>query len=130
LNKTFSADRRASGKLQPNGWHQSNLPIPHDPARAKQLLAQAGLSRLVQTRRRVWGRFIRIRSWPAIAGQLTRRHPRQGADYEWGGTGDVEVWSNPLALLAWGLMSAIRRRTASAADRRHLVAEFRSLDLS
>jgi peptide/nickel transport system substrate-binding protein len=109
LNKNILGSTGAPAAwLNPNtfGINPALKPIPHDPARAKQLLAQAGYPDGVDLVLDAFqGRFIKDKELAeAIAGQLTQAGIRTKVQiHEWG-VFAKRMWShqsNPLALLAW-----------------------------
>jgi peptide/nickel transport system substrate-binding protein len=109
LNKNILGSTGAPAAwLNPNtfGINPDLAPVPYDPARAKQLLAEAGFPNGVDLVLDAFqGRFIKDKELAeAIAGQLTQAGIRTRVQiHEWG-VFTKRMWShqsNPLALLAW-----------------------------
>jgi peptide/nickel transport system substrate-binding protein len=109
LNKNILGSTGAPAAwLNPNtfGINPDLEPVPYDPARAKQLLAEAGFPNGVDLVLDAFqGRFIKDKELAeAIAGQLTQAGIRTRVQiHEWG-VFTKRMWShqsNPLALLAW-----------------------------
>jgi peptide/nickel transport system substrate-binding protein len=109
LNKNILASTGAPAAwLNPSsfGTNPDLKPIPHDPARAKRLLAEAGYPNGIDIAFDAFqGRYLKDKELAeAIAGQLTQAGIRTRVNiHEWG-VFTKRMWSkqsSPIALLAW-----------------------------